>query len=201
MSMIDDRLWDVAAGGAFNYDGAIYKLGAATAKRANIWVCRVTPEIDVADGQVQQGFSSGVIIARGFSVNGARIVKRPAALWAPTKPGKPEPWSGTASALAEFHVRPRRARCASERADWTCSPARAWRWCKTRAGIADAPDGGKWNEWDGVNELRRLCGYPCRSHRVRAGAVQWSGPGECSTTRTASRAASGRRLARPGVSV
>jgi hypothetical protein len=23
----------------------------------------------------------------------------------------------------------------------------------------DAPDGGKWDEWDGVNELRRLCGY------------------------------------------
>ena len=23
----------------------------------------------------------------------------------------------------------------------------------------DAPDGGKWNEWTGVDELRRICGY------------------------------------------
>jgi hypothetical protein len=42
-------------------------------------------------------------------------------------------------------------------ASWTCSCA-AMAWVMNALGI-DAPSGGKWTEWDGVNELRRLCGY------------------------------------------
>lgn len=73
MSMIDDRLWDVAGGGAFNYDGAIYKLWRGYREEGQYLGLPVTPEIDVGDGQVQQGFSSGVVIAWD-SQNGARIV-------------------------------------------------------------------------------------------------------------------------------
>ena len=35
MSMIDDRLWDVAGGGDFNYDGAIDKLWRCSRR---LWV-------------------------------------------------------------------------------------------------------------------------------------------------------------------
>ncbi|MBO0884499.1 MAG: hypothetical protein J2P17_30035 [Mycobacterium sp.] len=42
-------------------------------------------------------------------------------------------------------------------ADWTCSCA-SLAWVMNALGVG-APSGGKWDEWDGVNELRRLCGY------------------------------------------
>ena len=44
-----------------------------------------------------------------------------------------------------------------QQASWTCSCA-SLAWVMNALGVP-APSGGKWDEWDGVNELRRLCGY------------------------------------------
>jgi hypothetical protein len=41
-------------------------------------------------------------------------------------------------------------------ADWTCSCA-ALAWVMNALGV-EAPDGGKWDEWVGVEELRRVAG-------------------------------------------
>lgn len=42
-------------------------------------------------------------------------------------------------------------------ASWTCSCA-ALAWVMNALGV-EALTGGKWDEWDGVNELRRIAGY------------------------------------------
>jgi len=73
MSMIDDKLWSVAGGGDFNYEGAIYRLWRAYRDEGQYLGVPVTPEISVSDTEVQQGFSSGCVIAWN-PVDGARLV-------------------------------------------------------------------------------------------------------------------------------
>lgn len=71
--MLDDQLWRVAGGGDFNYDGAIYKLWRAYREEGQYLGLPVTPETDVGNGEVQQGFSSGCVIAWNPN-DGARLV-------------------------------------------------------------------------------------------------------------------------------
>lgn len=77
-----------------------------------------------------------------------------AALYSPTKKWAPDPWPEPAPPAFDFD---RNEPAVIQSADWTCSCA-SLAWVMNALGV-EAPDGGKWDEWDGVNELRRLCGY------------------------------------------
>ncbi|MBO0884500.1 MAG: hypothetical protein J2P17_30040 [Mycobacterium sp.] len=73
MSMIDDSVWRAASDIPFNYDGAIYKLWREYREAGNYLGVPVTLEISVSDTEVQQGFSSGAVIAWN-PTDGARLV-------------------------------------------------------------------------------------------------------------------------------
>ena len=78
-----------------------------------------------------------------------------AALWSPSKKWEPEPW--TEPDDNRDLVYDRNEPAVRQTASWTCSCA-SMAWVMNALGV-EAPSGGKWDEFDGVNELRRLCGY------------------------------------------
>ena len=77
-----------------------------------------------------------------------------AALFVPPKKWAPDPWPEPAPPAFDFD---RNEPAVIQSADWTCSCA-SLAWTMNALGV-EAPDGGKWDEWDGVNELRRIAGY------------------------------------------
>jgi hypothetical protein len=75
-------------------------------------------------------------------------------LYCPPTPWQPAPWvPPNDPPVLEFQ---RGERAVRQDADWTCSCA-ALAWVMNALGV-EAPTGGKWDEWDGVNELRRIAG-------------------------------------------
>lgn len=80
-----------------------------------------------------------------------------AALFSPPKKWEPAAWTepddGTSTGLTFDRNEPPVRQAAS----WTCSCA-SMAWVMNALGV-ESPTGGKWDEWDAVNELRRLCGY------------------------------------------
>ena len=73
MSMVDHIIWAAAGGGDLNPDGAVYKLWRAYRDEGNYLGVPLAPETDVGNGEVQQPFSSGAVIAWN-PVDGARLV-------------------------------------------------------------------------------------------------------------------------------
>jgi uncharacterized protein with LGFP repeats len=73
MSNIDHIIWAAAGGGDLNPDGAIYKLWVNYRDQGNYLGVPLCPEQDVGNGEVQQAFSSGAVIAWN-PVDGARLV-------------------------------------------------------------------------------------------------------------------------------
>ena len=74
MSMIDDLIWrTVIPGLELNTDAAIYRSWRSYRDEGHYLGVPVTPEIPVSDTEVQQGFSSSVVIAWN-PVDGARLV-------------------------------------------------------------------------------------------------------------------------------
>lgn len=73
MSMIDHEVWRAAGDYPFNPEGAVYKLWAEYRAAGNYLGVPVTGEVQVNDQEVQQGFSSGVVIAWN-PTDGARLV-------------------------------------------------------------------------------------------------------------------------------
>ena len=79
-----------------------------------------------------------------------------AALYTPSKKWAPEPWPEPTPPAPGFTF-DRGEPAVRQSADWTCSCA-SMAWVMNALSV-DAPSGGKWNEWTGVDELRRICGY------------------------------------------
>jgi hypothetical protein len=77
------------------------------------------------------------------------------ALWTPPTKWEPEPWTEPDDTQDLLYDRNEPA--VRQTASWTCSCA-SLAWVMNALGV-ESPTGGKWDEWDGVNELRRLCGY------------------------------------------
>jgi hypothetical protein len=77
-----------------------------------------------------------------------------AALYSPSRKWTPAPWPEPAPPSFTFN---RNEPAVRQSASWTCSCA-SLAWVMNALGVP-APDGKKWDEWDGVEELRRLCGY------------------------------------------
>lgn len=77
-----------------------------------------------------------------------------ATLFAPTKVWTPEPWPEPAPPAFHFD---RNEPAVRQSADWTCSCA-SLAWVMNALSV-DAPNGGKWDEWQAVDVLRGLCGY------------------------------------------
>ena len=106
-----------------------------------------------------------------------------AALYTPSKKWAPEPWPEPTPPAPGFTF-DRGEPAVRQSADWTCSCA-SMAWVMNALGV-DAPDGGKWNEWTGVDELRRICGY-LRCHPTTGWPTATGRTSRRSTTRTASR--------------
>jgi hypothetical protein len=77
-----------------------------------------------------------------------------AALWTPPKKWQPEEWPKPDDSPELLFDRNEPA--VRQTASWTCSCA-SLAWVMNALGV-DAPDGGKWDEWTGVDELRRIAG-------------------------------------------
>lgn len=78
-----------------------------------------------------------------------------AALWTPPKKWQPEEWPKPDDSPDLLFDRNEPA--VRQTASWTCSCA-SLAWVMNALGV-DAPDGGKWDEWTGVDELRRIAGF------------------------------------------
>lgn len=77
-----------------------------------------------------------------------------ATLFSPSKKWEPIPWTEPDDGQDLLYDRNEPA--VLQAASWTCSCASlAWVMNALRV---EAPSGGKWNEWTGVDELRRICG-------------------------------------------
>jgi hypothetical protein len=76
-----------------------------------------------------------------------------AALYSPPRTWQPADWHEPGDSGLAFN---RNEPAVRQTASWTCSCA-ALAWVMNALGVA-APGGGKWDEWVGVSELRRLCG-------------------------------------------
>lgn len=71
--MVDHIIWQAAGGGELNPDGAIYKLWRSYRDEEQYLGVPLSPEVDVGDGEVQQPFASGAVIAWN-PTDGARLV-------------------------------------------------------------------------------------------------------------------------------
>jgi hypothetical protein len=78
-----------------------------------------------------------------------------AALYSPPKKWESEPWPEPDDGQDLVYDRGEPA--VRQAASWTCSCA-SLAWTMNALGV-EAPGGGKWNEWTGVDELRRIAGY------------------------------------------
>jgi len=75
------------------------------------------------------------------------------ALYTPSKPYEPDNPFGPQPGFSYDRNEP----AVRQSSSWTCSCA-SLAWVMNALG-EPAPGGGKWNEWDGVDELRRICGW------------------------------------------
>lgn len=78
-----------------------------------------------------------------------------AALYCPPTKWEPEPWFEPGDGAGDLHI-DRNTAAVRQAASWTCSCA-SMAWVMNSLGVP-SPDGGLWDEWHAVNELRRIAG-------------------------------------------
>jgi hypothetical protein len=80
-----------------------------------------------------------------------------AALYSPPKEWYPKPWPVPRPDEPTELQFDRNEPTVYQAASWTCSCA-SLAWVMNALGV-ESPSGGKWDEWAGVEELRRIAGY------------------------------------------
>ena len=78
-----------------------------------------------------------------------------AALYCPPTVWEPDPWYEPGDSTGDLHY-DRNTPAVLQAASWTCSCA-SMAWVMNALGVT-APTPGLWDEWDAVNELRRIAG-------------------------------------------